>query len=191
MPNEMPTSSAERRAAFYEPPKPHERLPGLCPNTTSRSFLHWLARYDGPDSQRPRLGWTYLAAAATAYLPVLVAVLFSSRRWWAEEGTDALPFFRDWGFAYGLLISLPAPRCSLRMSGHSANTETDGTDGVIEPSATTSASHESLGKTIPRGQYREPVGWPRARCGVSTPTLLQYLRHPTHSWIATNDKLDA
>jgi hypothetical protein len=191
MPNDPATSSPARDATVYGPPKPHERLAGLCPDTTQRSLLHWLSRYDGPALKPPNLGLTYLVAAAVAYLPVFSAVVLSRQPLWAE-GTGALPFLRDWGFACGLLISFPAllllfitderRLCeSLRQVGE---------DGVIEPLAIESS-------TLTTGWARtfRNVNLVSQTTGIllgvtlGLLTLRQYGLHPANSWIAAGGTL--
>src|SRR5690349_13635449 len=84
----------------------------LCPNTSSKSILHWLARQRGPGCERPRRITAYLVVLAVSFLPLLVTALVDARRGllplWQNFSGGSVPFFEDLGFLYALLISLPS-----------------------------------------------------------------------------------
>src|SRR4051794_39615969 len=80
----------------------------LCPDTASRSLVHWLVRYRRDEARSGKLVLTYLIAATIAYLPLFVAALLSTGRLWDQQGSQPLPFLRDFGLAGGLLISFPS-----------------------------------------------------------------------------------
>ncbi len=83
----------------------------LCPDTSSNSLLHRLARHRGP-SKPPRRVSMYLLVLGVTYIPLLVAALVAVRRGsiplWDGITTGSLTFLEDLGFSYALLISLPS-----------------------------------------------------------------------------------
>lgn len=85
----------------------------LCPDTSSNSLLHRLARQGGrPDSTPPRRVSVYLLVLAVTYVPLLIAVLVDAKFWsialWDGITSGSFTFFEDWGLNYALLISLPS-----------------------------------------------------------------------------------
>ena len=192
MPNDLATSSPARNATVYGPPKPDERLAGLCPDTTQRSLLHWLARYDGPALKPANLGLTYLAAAAVAYLPVFTAMVLSRRPLWAEE-TQALPFLRDWGFACGMLISFPSLFLLFITDERRLceSLQQVGKDGVIEPSAEPSTVTTAWARTFRNVNLVSQTTGIVLGVTLGWLILQLYRLHPEHSWIAPDGKLSS
>ena len=81
----------------------------LCPDTSSNSLLHELTRKFGVASRAGRRASVYLLVAAITYRPLLAAAKFGPLPLWHLNGSDGrLPFFRDWGLSYALLVSLPS-----------------------------------------------------------------------------------
>ena len=78
----------------------------LCPDTKHRSVVHRLAARSRSDATEPRLVLIYLAAAAAAYVPVLVAAALQRLPLW-DSSVTRVPFLRDWGLAFALLVSFP------------------------------------------------------------------------------------
>jgi hypothetical protein len=73
----------------------------LCPDTSSYSLLHRLARE--PGSQPPRLVRVYLVVVAVTYLPLLLAAKLGSVPLWEASRAGPLTFLQDWGLGYALL----------------------------------------------------------------------------------------
>lgn len=84
----------------------------VCPNTSSKSFLHWLAGQAHPGCSPPKTVRAYLLVVLLTYIPLLVAVLIEAKRGfvplWNGFQDDYVAFFQDLGLNYALLISLPS-----------------------------------------------------------------------------------
>lgn len=110
----------------------------LCPETTGRSVLHRLAANSRSGATTPRLVRIYLAAAASAYVPVLIAAALQGLPLW-DTSVTSVPFLRDWGLAFALLVSFPTLLVLFiddQRALREALTQVHD-DGVIEPKADT------------------------------------------------------
>lgn len=106
----------------------------LCPDTSSDSLLHKLARRRGTGSKPPRLVRVYLLVVAATYLPLfLAAELGPGVLPWDGTGAPPLTFLQDWGLGYALLVSLPSLAVLLVSDEHVLSTSIDEVqrDGVI------------------------------------------------------------
>src|SRR5262245_32924754 len=79
----------------------------LCPNTSSKSLLHWLAHRLGADDQPPRRAILYLLVLVVIYVPLLVAASLGAVPLWHQKDLVKLTLLRDLGLNYALLVSLP------------------------------------------------------------------------------------
>jgi len=113
----------------------------LCPDTSSGSILHRLARSRGSGS--PKLVRVYVLVVAATYLPLLLAARLGSEAvpLWGN-GTGPLTFFRDWGLGYAVLVSLPTLVVLLVSDEHVLSTSLDEVqrDGVIAVSENAAVS---------------------------------------------------
>jgi hypothetical protein len=82
-------------------------LASVCPDTSSDSLLHRLARRRSADSKAPALAIVYLVVVAVTYLPLLIAARLGDVPLWHGDRPGQLTFFHDWGLGYALLVSLP------------------------------------------------------------------------------------
>jgi hypothetical protein len=103
----------------------------LCPDTSSDSLLHKLARRRGAGSKPPRLVRVYLVVVVATYLPLLLAAKLEGPLWDGSAGT--LTFLHDWGLGYALLVSLPSLVVLLVSDEYVLSTSLDEVqrDGVI------------------------------------------------------------
>lgn len=165
----------------------------LCPDTTRRSALHWLAGYRRSVGASPKLVRIYLAAAALAYVPVLIAAALGRAHLWRTDATS-VPFLRDWGFAFGLLVSFPT---LLVMIVNDQRALDDALmlverDGVLERAGMTPASftadwERSFGITNLWSQIAGLGGG----VALAMLTLWMYRTAPAPSWIVPDGHLTA
>jgi hypothetical protein len=101
----------------------------LCPDTSSDSLLHRLARRRGHASKPPRLVTVYLMVVAVTYLPLLLAAKLGSVPLWDGNGAGRLTFLRDWGVGYAFLVSLPSLVILLVSDEHVLSTSLDEVQG--------------------------------------------------------------
>jgi hypothetical protein len=78
----------------------------LCPDTSSGSLLHALARRWRVDSPL-RLAAAYLVLVAVTYLPLLLAAGLDSVPLWHAQDPKTLTFLHDWGLGFALVVSFP------------------------------------------------------------------------------------
>ena len=166
--------------------------PSLCPDTTSGSLLHKLARRLGPDSKPPRLVMVYFLVVAATYLPLVIAASLGSVSLWKWSGAGPLPFLRDWGLGYAILVSLPSLVVLLVSDHHVLCTSLAEVqrDGVIALSANAATKLSDTWKRYFRiwnliAQF--------AGTGLSIVlgivTVLPYVNHRDTSWIAPAGQL--
>jgi hypothetical protein len=164
----------------------------LCPDTTSRSALHRLAGYGRSVDAHPKLVRIYFAAAAIAYVPVLVATALARVPLWRTD-TLSVPFLRDWGLAFGLLVSFPTLLVLFvddQRSLDDALTQVE-CDGVLErvsPSPEFGAIWERRFGTANR--WSQIVGIVGG-IALASLTLRMYLTARTPSWIVPHGGLGA
>jgi hypothetical protein len=161
-------------------------LASLCPDTSSASLLHCLARRLGPRSKPTKLVRVYLMVVAVTYLPLLLAAKLGSVPLWAGSSTGPLTFFHDWGVGYALLVSLPSLVVLLVSDEHVLSTSLDEVqqDGVI---ALSKEAADSL-KTKWKGCFRiwnliTQVAGIVFGIALGIFTLLSYVKHHIASWI--------
>jgi hypothetical protein len=164
----------------------------LCPDTSSDSFLHNLARRLGPGSKPPRLVRVYLVVVAATYLPLLLAAKLGPVPLWDGSGAGPLTFLHDWGLGYALLISLPSLVLLLVSDEHVLSTSLDEVqrDGVI---ALAESAADSLRATWTR--YFRICNLIAQFAGIGLGivlgivTLRLYVKNHVASWIAPEGQL--
>jgi hypothetical protein len=164
----------------------------LCPDTSSDSLLHKLARRRGPGSRPPRLVRVYLVVVAATYLPLLLAAKLGPIPLWSGSGTGPLTFLHDWGLGYALLVSLPSLVVLLVSDEHILCTSLDEVqrDGVI---ALAESAADSLRVTWTR--YFRILNLIVQFAGIGLGiflgivTLRLYVKNHVASWIAPEGHL--
>src|SRR5215470_14751860 len=77
----------------------------LIVDTSSNSLLHRLAHRKV--AKPPHLALIYLIVVAITYVPLLLTVVLTGVPLWTTTAAGPLPFMRDFGLTYALLVSLP------------------------------------------------------------------------------------
>ena len=164
----------------------------LCPDTTRRSALHRLAGYGRSLPAKPRLVRIYFAAAAVAYLPVLLAAAWVRLPLWSTCAMR-VPFLRDWGFAFALLVSFPTLLVLFIDDQRALNDALMQVqrDGVIEPADTEPATFtEEWGRRFGSANLRSYIVGAGGGIVLAMLTLWTYWKAPNPSWIVPHARLE-
>ena len=164
----------------------------LCPDTSSDSLLHRLARRRGPGSKPPRLVRVYLFVVAVTYLPLLLAAKLGSVPLWDGSGAGPLTFLHDWGLGYALLVSLPSLVVLLVNDEHVLSTSLDEVqrDGVIALSESAADSLRATWKKYFRiWNLITQFGGIGLGIVLGIVTLRPYVTNHVASWIAPEGQL--
>jgi hypothetical protein len=78
----------------------------LSLDTVSNSLFHRLAYRKVAKPPHPAL--IYLIVVAITYIPLLLTVVLTGVPLWTTTAAGPLPFMRDFGLTYALLVSLPS-----------------------------------------------------------------------------------
>jgi hypothetical protein len=164
----------------------------VCPDTSSYSLPHWLARRRRSASQPPRVVGAYLVVVAVTFVPLLIAAVLGPVPIWNTGGAGPLAFLRDWGLGYALLVSLPSLVVLLVSDEHVLRASLDEVrrDGVIALSETEAASL----RTTWRRYFRiwnlvAQLAGIGLGIALGILTLRTYLDPDVASWIAPNHRL--
>lgn len=165
----------------------NESSVGFCPDISSGSILHDLARRRWGDS-KPRLVTAYIVAVATTFLPLILAAEFGTVPLWNAGNTGTLTLFHDWGFCFAMLVSFPSLIVLLITDEQVLRTSLEQVhdDGVIVVSER--AATELTARWAQRFRRRNIVGQLVAIAigiGLALFTFRVYVALPIDSWIAS------
>ena len=162
----------------------------LTVDTSSNSILHRLSRRRVP--KPPHLAWVYLVVVAVTYVPLLLAVVLGRLPLWAWTDAGTLPFLRDFGLGYALLVSLPTLVLFLVSDEDLLNgaLKEISRDGVIAISEKDATSLKTKWEGIFRRWNLVPQGLAITMGGLlGLATLRLYTAGDVNTWIAPGGHL--